>query len=119
MVKKLENLIWVLLALFAIVASVGIIISVLLYGRYSGGTYGPWGLMGGYYGMGIIMPVLGTISVIFVIVFIYFIFEALLGHDSSHGNPSSGAEGDIVKERLAKGEITDEEYLRLIEKIRR
>jgi len=52
-------------------------------------------------------------------VFIYFIFEALLGHDSSHGNPSSGAEGDIVKERLAKGEITDEEYLRLIEKIRR
>lgn len=119
MEKKLENLIWVLVALVSTVAAVAIIVSILFGGRYSGGTYGPFGMMGGYYGMGIIMPVIGVISVIFVLVFIYFIFEALRGPGEEYSPAYGGRAEEIAKERLARGEISEDEYNRLIKNIRK
>ena len=42
-----------------VVAAVAIITSILFGGRYYNGAYGPYGMIGGFYGMGIIMPIIG------------------------------------------------------------
>lgn len=119
MEKKLENLIWVLVGLVSVIAAVAIITSILFGGRYAGGTFGPYGMMGGYYGMGIIMPVIGVISVIFVIVFIFFILESLRGNEGHYGYTYTGNAEEIVKERLARGEINEQEYNAILDRIRK
>ncbi|WP_156778560.1 SHOCT domain-containing protein [Thermoplasma acidophilum] len=119
MERRIENLIWVLVGLVAVVAAVAIITSILFGGRYYNGGYGPYGMMGGFYGMGIIMPIMGIISVILVLIFIYFILEAIRGPSQyDHSENVSRAE-EIAKERLARGEISEEEYRKIIETIRR
>ncbi len=118
MEKKIENLIWVLVALVSVVGAVAIIVSILFGGHYYSGTYGPYEMMGGFYGMGIIMPVIGVISVIFVLIFIYFIFESIGASNRNHGSAYNGRAEEIAKERFAKGEISEQEYRNLMDKIR-
>ncbi len=119
MEKKIENLIWILVALVSVVAAVAIIVSILFGGRYYSGTYGPYEMMGGFYGMGIIMPVIGVISIIFVLIFIYFIFESISGSNRSNEISSSyGRAEEIAKERLARGEISDQEFRNIMDKIK-
>ena len=110
MEKKVENLVWVLVGLVAVIAAVAIITSVLFGGSYTNGTFGPFGMMGGYYGMGLIMPVIGIISVIFVIVFVFFILDALRGSDRHFDNVYSYRAEDIARERFAKGEIAKDDH---------
>ena len=119
MEKRIENLIWILIALVSVVAAVAIIIAILLGGNYHNGTYGPFGMMGGFYGMGIVMPIIGVISVILVIVFFYFIFEAVRTPESYRPVEKAANAEEIAKERFAKGEISEEEYRQIIETIRR
>ena len=119
MEKKVENLIWILVALVSAVAAVAIIIAILFGGNYYGGTYGPYGMMGGFYGMEIIMPIIGVISVILVLVFIYFFFEAVRTPESYRPVEKAANAEEIAKERFAKGEISEEEYRQIIETIRR
>ena len=119
MEKKVENLIWILVALVSAVAAVAIIIAILFGGNYYSGTYGPYGMMGGFYGMGIIMPIIGVISVILVLVFIYFFFEAVRTPESYRPVEKAANAEEIAKERFAKGEISEEEYRQIIETIRR
>ncbi|WP_297027489.1 SHOCT domain-containing protein [Thermoplasma sp.] len=119
MEKRIENLIWVLVGLVAVVAAVAIITSILFGGRYYNGYYGPYRMMGGFYGMGIIMPIMGVISVILVLIFIYFILEAIRGPVQYEHTESVSRAEEIAKERLARGEITEEEYRRIIENIRK
>lgn len=119
--KKVQNVIWVLVGLIVVVAIVTITMAVLFGGRYYSGGYGPFGMMAGYgfYGMGIIMPIIGVITIIFVLLFVYFVLEVFRGPENEdHPSRSSNAE-DIAKERLAKGEITEDEYRRIIEALRR
>lgn len=118
MEKKIENLIWVLVALVSVIGAVAIIVSILFGGRYYSGTFGPYEMMGGYYGMGIIMPVIGVISIIFVLIFIYFILESISGSNKANGVPNYGRAEEIAKERLASGEISDQEFRDIMAKIR-
>ncbi len=119
MEKRIENLIWVLIGLVAVVAAVAITTSILFGGRYYNGGYGPYGMMGGFYGMGIIMPIIGIISVILVLIFVYFILEAIRGPVNYVHTESISRAEEIAKERLAKGEISEEEYRKIIETIMR
>ncbi len=119
MEKKVENLIWLLVGLVSVVAAVAIIVSVLFGGSYANGTYGPYAMMGGYYGMGIVMPIVGVISVIFVIIFVFFILESLRAHERPYDYAYSGHAEEIAKERLARGEISEQEYNSIIERIRK
>ncbi len=119
MEKKVENFVWVLVGLVAVIAAIAIIISVLFGGSYINGTFGPFGMMGGYYGMGLIMPVIGIISIIFVIVFVIFILDAFRGSDTHFGNAHSYRAEDIARERFAKGEISEQEYYAILEKLRK
>jgi putative membrane protein len=119
MEKRAENLIWVLVGLVSVIAVVAIVISVLFGSHYANGTFGPYDMMGGYYGMGIVMPIIGVISVIFVIVFVYFIVEALRGPENHYYERTTGQAEAIAKERFARGEISEQEYNSLLEKIRK
>ncbi len=119
MEKKAENLVWVLVGLVAVIAAVAIITSVLFGGRYTNGTFGPYGMMGGYYGMGLIMPIIGVISVIFVIVFVFFILDALRVSERHFDSAYNFRAEEIARERFAKGEISEQEYYAMLEKLRK
>ncbi|MGC8505709.1 MAG: SHOCT domain-containing protein [Thermoplasmata archaeon] len=121
MEKRIESVIWVLIGLVVLVAAVAIVVSILYGGRYVNGTYGPYGMMGayGFYGVGIIMPIVGAITFIFVLLFIYFFLEGVRGHTMDDTRYNRGSAEDIAKERFAKGEITEAEYQRIIETIRK
>ena len=119
MERRIENLIWVLVGLVAVVAAVAITTSILFGGRYYNGAYGSYGMIGGFYGMGIIMLIIGVISVILVLVFIYFIFEAVRTTEPYRPVEQTARAEEIAKERFAKGEISEAEYRQMIETIRR
>ncbi len=120
MERKMENLIWVLVGLVAIVAVVSIIMAVLFGNGYSSGNYGTFGMMGvGYYGMGLVMPIIGVIALVFVLLFIYYLVESAA--QPLGGNPANVnvTPEEVVKLRFARGEITQDEYSRLIENLRK
>lgn len=123
MEKKVQNLIWVLVGLVVVIAAITISMAFLFRGDYNNGTYGygPFGMMGsyGFYGFGILMPVIGAITVVFVLLFVYFLIEAFGSSDKKYGNLSTGQVEDIAKERFARGEITEEEYKKIIETLKK
>ena len=114
-----EKIIWIIVALIGAIA-VTSIVSFAIYGRY-GYTYGfgPYGMMGGFpfYGMYIIMPIMAVISILVVILFFRYIFGAMGDHMGYSWNERSRAE-DILKERYARGEISQEEFNRMMENLR-
>ena len=77
--KKIENLLWIVLALIVVMAIISA--SAAIFWRSgSSNYYGPYGMMGGgYAGMIIFMPIIGVLSAVFVLIFIYFFFEMLRG----------------------------------------
>jgi len=115
MSKRVENLIWVLIALVVVIGVIAIVSALLFGGMYRGGGFYP-AMMGGFYGMGIIMPIIGIVSVIAVIIFIYLLIEGL--RSPYEREPPYRAEY-LAKERLARGEITEEEFNRIMEDLRR
>lgn len=117
MEDKIGNFMWILVGLVAVVAALAII------GAYVFGTVygpGPYGMMSGfgYYPMVILMPVMGVITLVFVILFIYFLLEAFKGEGWKYSGTPGKTAGEIAKERYAKGEITEEEYRKIMETIR-
>ncbi len=110
-----EKAIWIIVGLIAAIAVVGVL-SAVLFGR--NGYYGYYGMMGGFpfYGMYIIMPLMAALSVIVVLLFLYFIAGFFRGA-SRYNSENSRAE-EILKERYARGEITQEEFNRMMENIR-
>lgn len=117
----MENLMWVLVGLVAVVASVSIILSVLFGERYAGGTYGPFGMMGyGFYGMGFIMPIIGVLSVVFVLIFIFFILDASRGTERSEPQMHYRQTAEeVARMRLASGEISEEEFNSIMDNLRK
>ncbi len=121
-----SSLLWVLVALVVAVSVISIVLA-LIFGR--GGsydTYGPFGMMGyGYYGMGIIMPIIGVVTAVFVVVFIFFLLDSSRGPVSNGGSythyePKNGkSPEDIARERFARGEISEEEFRRIKETLRK
>ncbi|MGC9123497.1 MAG: SHOCT domain-containing protein [Thermoplasmata archaeon] len=72
-------------------------------------------MMGGFYGMWIIMRFMGIIMLILGMMFIYFIIE-MIRNPGKYDHSDSMAE-DIAKERLARGEISEEEYRHIMQNI--
>ena len=124
MENKIRNLIFVLVGLVAVVAVVSVIAFVVFGGRYYNGYYGPYGMMGGYgfFGMGILMPIIAAITLIFIILFVYLIIGAFHEPENedriTHSSQVKDAE-QIAKQRFARGEITEEEYTKIIETLRK
>ncbi len=126
MERKVTNLLWVLISLIAVVAAISIILSFVFGGGSSSVNYGPFGMMGyGYYGMGIVMPIIGIVSVIFVIVFIYFLLDSARDSNAQSNSVRYSEPGgyrspeDIARERYARGEITEEELRKIEETLRK
>jgi putative membrane protein len=57
--------------------------------------------------------------VILVLIFVYFILDAIRGPVNYVHTESISRAEEIAKERLAKGEISEEEYRKIIETIMR
>ncbi|MDS0257349.1 hypothetical protein ApAK_06675 [Thermoplasmatales archaeon AK] len=108
--------------LVGLVAAVAVVSTVLAFiYRGTATTYPDWpyGMMGyGYVGMWIVMPLIAAVSVVLFVFFIYYLMEAI--RPSNEVNmPSQQDPEEIAKLRLAKGEISQEEYERLIQAIHR
>ncbi len=110
-----EKAIWIIVGLIAAIAVVGVV-SAVLFGR--NGYYGYYGMMGGYpfYGMYIIMPLMAALSIIVVLLFLYFIAGLFRG--TGHYSYEDNRAEEILKERYARGEITQEEFNKMMENIR-
>jgi len=84
--------------------------------------WGNNGMMGNYGWLGIL---LGIIFLLIVIVIIVFAFKALSAkpHNDQTNNRSNDSSNnrplDILKERYAKGEITREEYEKMVEHLKK
>jgi putative membrane protein len=74
---------------------------------------------GGYAGMIIFMPVIGVLSAAFVLIFIYFFFEMLRGSNSDEHASNYGQAEKIIRERYARGEISEDDYNRMISNLRK
>lgn len=69
--------------------------------RWGHGMMGGW--MGGWFGM--LIPLILTVVIVYVVV-------RLLGHNHTANRRSYDNSLDILNERLARGEISEEEYER-------
>jgi putative membrane protein len=119
---ELWNMVWILVALVAVMATISVVMAVLFRGYYYNGAYGPFNMpVNGYarIGIAIMMPIMAIITIIFVVIFVRFLFANMRGaYMERHGMWSNNAE-NIAKERLAKGEITEEQYEKIIETLRK
>lgn len=115
MERRVQNLVWVMIGLIAVVAAVAIVASLLFGQNNSNGMYNyPYGMVGGYGYTMWIMPVIGMISLVFVISFIYYINDVAGGHRIYDDSNSRMRYENIIMERLARGEITKDEYSKLM-----
>ena len=117
--KKMEHLLWIVFALIAVMAVIAV--SASIYWRSgSSNYYGPYGMMGGgYAGMIIFMPVIGVLSAVFVLIFIYFFFEMLRGSNNVEDGSNYSQAEKIIRERYARGEITEDDYRKMISILRK
>ena len=112
-----EKIVWIIVGLIVVVAAIGVISFVVIgrNGIYSHGTYF---MMGGFpfYGAYIIMPIMAAISILVVFLFLYFII-GLFGGSKMESHNTTRAE-DILKERYARGELSIDEYNKMMEQIK-
>lgn len=115
--KKVESILWIFVGIVLVMAAVGVILSVFFRGGYAGSNYDQFGMMGGYGYNGIagFMPIIGVISVIFAMIFIFLIAEVIRDPHQSSTNSTEAKE--IAKQRLARGEVSEKEYEKIIETI--
>jgi putative membrane protein len=73
--------------------------------RLSGfGGYGPGGI-------GSVIPLLmGIFWLVLLAVAVYFVYKHFAGNKQNHNRPAYSSAVGILNERLAKGEISEEEY---------
>ena len=115
--KKIENFFWLFAGIVVVMAAAGIILSVFFRDGYAGSSYDQFGMMGGYgyNGIGVFLPIIGVISVIFAMIFMFFILEIL--RNPQHSSTNSIEAIEIAKQRLARGEVSEEEYEQIIKTI--
>ncbi|BAB60367.1 TVG1262323 [Thermoplasma volcanium GSS1] len=106
---------WILIGLIAVV----VVLSLIPIGIYGVGYRGPYfGMMGlPYYGMYFFMPIMAAISILVIILFIYLIAGAF--HDGSIMSDENSRATEILKERYAKGEISEEEYRKKLDELKK
>lgn len=112
--KSLENTVWVIVGIVAAVASLGVTLWLISGGMYYGGPYSGYGMMGyGFFGMGIVVIAGAAVSVILLLLFIYLLAGLLRPVGPVAAKISGGSAGEILAERYALGEITEEEFKRM------
>ncbi len=102
-----------MIAALSLVAVVAIMVLIGLYvinPRVSYSTGYGYGMMyGGYYGYWyFMMPIMAALAVIFVFLFFYVIGS--FGVEKGVGMNMKSEPLDILKEKFARGEITEEEF---------
>lgn len=102
-----------MVAAFTLVAVVAIMVLIGLYVINPTVSYSPgygYGMMyGGYYGYWyIMMPIMAALAIIFVFLFFYVIGSFGVEHGVRMNMRSEPL--DILKEKFARGEITEEEF---------
>lgn len=103
---------WIIAGLAAAIAIIYSIVVLSPQGSGQPYYYGPYGMMRfAYFGPGYLMPIIGIFSFIIIIGLLYFIIEST--------SPGDGRSAEnIARERLAKGEISEEEFRKIINNIR-
>ena len=65
------------------------------------------------------MPHIGKNGYLLPLIFIYFFFEMLRGGNSDEHGSSYGQAEKIIRERYARGEISEDDYNRMISNLRK
>jgi putative membrane protein len=113
--RESEKIILILLVAIVVIVVVGVFSMITMMGGYGWGSMMGGGMMGpgmmGWDGIGYgwWMPLGGLIFLILLIVGLYLLFSAY--HRSEQISGTSAIE--ILKERYAKGEITEEQYQKM------
>lgn len=114
---------WGFIALVAVIAAMAISISLAYGGSYHGseyGGFGPYWMMGsGFYGIGFLMPVVGAVAVVIFLLVLYFAFFTTGNHNVASTAANNVSPEDMVRGKYARGEISEDEYRRVMENLRR
>jgi len=119
-VRKNDNLyeiFKIFVGILLITLAVAIVIIALFPFRFQGGGFG---MMYAYPGMWLFGPLFMIISLIVLFIFIYWIVSTLESHENSYINSYDKETRDaldILNLRYAKGEITQEQYIKMKEDI--
>ncbi len=116
-----KRIIWLIVGLAVFVMALSLL-SFFLYGRFDMNNYysGPHPpVVNGFPTIiaFIIMPVMAIISILILILFVRFIIRMARG-DSYNKNMVYGNSEEILRERYAKGEISEEEYKAMLNNLR-
>ena len=107
----------IFVGILLITFALAIMIIALVPFRFQGGGFG---MMYAYPGMWLFGPLFMIISLIVLFIFIYWIVSTLESHENSYVNSYDKETGnalDILNLRYAKGEITQEQYIKMKEDI--
>ncbi len=107
----------IFVGILLITLAVAIVIIALFPFRFQGGVLG---MMYAYPGIWLFGPLFMIISLIVLFIFIYWIVNTLESHENSYVNSYDKETRDaldILNLRYAKGEITQEQYLKMKEDI--
>ena len=114
--RELKKIFWIFVCIVATVAVIRIAAAIIIGydfgGSFQGFPFDP------FFGFGIMFILGGIVSVVLVILVLYFIFKVLFENDNNIFPSNSYKAEQILKERLARGEISEDEYNNLMRKIR-
>jgi len=116
MKTNFNRMIWIVVAFIAVMAALSIV-WIFLYRGTPYTTYPGQYYMGSFpaYGMFIFMPIMAAMSILVIFLILYFVFE-LFGH-ADHVMPLNSQAVEILKQRYARGEISEEEYRKKLSEI--
>lgn len=116
MKKDAGTLIWFLIGAVALIASIAVVLSIVFGGSYGNSRmYGPYWMMGGF---GIwLMPIFAAVALIVVVIFIYFLISLIPRNVKQEPADTSESPVDIARGRYARGELSEEEYKKIIDNL--
>lgn len=115
--KRFPRVGWLILAIAMVPVASAIYLLIYNGTPYNSG-YGPGFMMGGSYpGFLYFMPLAAGISMILIFLFLFFLFRA--PEERAGYLPMSGTPDELLRRRLANGDISMEDYDRLKEKLLR